>query len=166
MEEATATPAAKAKKTNQRKSFDILVSLAFIVLCVVLAKNLINQLNLKHEVQNATAVTDQIIKDIRKNDGKAVSSLSNKTFSSENSSEDLSAKFKSIEKQTNAQSSVRHKIVTNDDQGQAVSIIYKFQSKPVIYIRVLVQKPNGTTEFKMAKLGIDTSEKTLLNAAQ
>lgn len=156
----------KHRKPKLRVLLDALIVLAFIVICLVLAKTLLDQLHLKNQVKSATVVTNQVIEDIRKKDGKAVLAKSYGSFKSDNSPEFLSSRFLEIEKQTRAKSSIRHQIVTNDKAGEAVTIIYKFESSPAIFVSVLVQKPNGTEDFKVAKLGVNTNEQKLLGTSK
>src|SRR6476469_8064693 len=139
-------PVSTTRKSRKRLFINLVLVLAFLVVCGVLAKTLLDQLHLKNEVKSATTVTNQVVADIRKQDGKAVLDKSYGSFKSDNSAEFLSSKFSEIKKQTSADSTIRHQIVTNDNAGEAVSIIYKFESSPAIYVSVLVQKPNGAEE--------------------
>lgn len=152
--------AAKSTKYKRNKLVDALIGIVLVALCLVLAKGLIDQISLKHEVRDATVVTDQVISGIRKQNGKAVRSLGDKTFQSQNTDSNLTAQFKLASKLTASTPVIERKTVTNTDDQQAVSIIYKFQ-KPVFYIRTIVVKKDGSDKFQLANLKADTTVKTL-----
>lgn len=161
-------PTEKPNKHRIRKLLDMSVYLVVILVFAVLLKAFVDQMALKNEVNTAIKTTDQVINSVRKQDGNATMKLAYKTFKTENTAETLTTTYKDekLAKLTSSPSVVTRKIVSNDDAGQAVSIIYQFQSKPAIFARVLVIKPNDAKEFQMAKLEIDSSEAKLIKAAQ
>jgi len=152
----------KTSKVKRNKLIDILIGAALIILCLVLAKSLYDQLSLKHEVSAATAITNRVVSDIRKQNGADVRSLGDKTFQSQNSTANLTAQFKAASKLTGSTPVIERKTVTNSDSNQAVSILYKFP-KPVFYVRVIVVKTNGSDKFKLVNLKANTTAKPLLD---
>jgi hypothetical protein len=156
-------PEVKTTKPKRSRIVDIVIGVIIVVICLVLAKSLLNQLSLKHEVKSATAVTNQALNDIRHQKGQAVHDAGNKTFQAQNSAANLTAQFKAASAFTLSTPAIDRQTVTNDNKdGQAVSIIYKFP-KPVLYIRIIVVKAKGADKFQIVNLSANTTEKPLLD---
>jgi hypothetical protein len=152
----------KPKKARGRRIFDIIVIVIIVIICGVLLKTLLTQLSLKHEVSSARTVSDQIINDIRKQNGQDVRAHGDKIFQAQNSAANLTTQFKAAAQVTASTPAVERQTVTNDKNQQAVSVIYKFPNKQPFYIRIIVVKPKGSDKFQIVNLKGDTTEKPLL----
>ncbi|MBC7581760.1 hypothetical protein H7097_02725 [Aeromicrobium sp.] len=154
--------ATKLTKSKQRKFLDILIGALIVLICIVLAKSLYAQISLKNEVKDATSLTNQVLNDIRKQNGTAVQKLGNKTFQTQNTAANLSSQFKEAATYTSGTPTIDRQTVTNANGVQAVSIIYKFP-KPVFYLRVIVVKDKGADAFRLANLKANSGNKPLLD---
>jgi hypothetical protein len=150
---------------NRRfKTLDVIITVLIVVIIIVLAFTLLRQLSLKHEASAARAVTDQMITDIQKRDAAGARSLGDKVFQQQNSVKSLAAQFKDVDDYTGTASAVNDRTtITNDDAGQAVSVIYKYTGKKPFYIRVIVTKPKGASSWHVVDLRGNIKETPLLN---
>jgi hypothetical protein len=152
----------KPAKTKQRKLVDILATVVFIIIALVLARALLHQLNLKNEVKAATAVTDQVISHVKQHDGAAVRKQGDKIFQQQNSAANLTAQFTAASKYTASTPVIERKTVTNESDQQSVSIIYKF-SNPTFFIRTIVVKTDDSNKFELVNLKGDLNAAPLLD---
>lgn len=150
------------KKTRSRLP-DAVIIVVVVLIIGFLVHALISQLSLKHEVSSATAVTDQMITNIQKQNGTAAHALGDSTFQAKNSAAELTTVFKSVNSHTHGTAVRDHTTVTNDETGQAVSVIYKYADKPTFYIRVIATKPKGASSWHVVNLSGNVKETPLLN---
>ena len=128
------------------KISDLIVFGVLIIAIVVLSYFIITKIQLKSDVNNARAVSDQVITDIAKRDGTAARKLGNPTFQSTYSAAALSAQFKTIEVVTGAKPSVAGQSVSHGKSGKTVLILYKYPAKLAnqpYYVQVAVTEQSG-----------------------
>lgn len=159
----TTPSATKPPKAKRNRVLDIIIAVVLIAVVIVLAKTLISQLSLKNEVNAATTVTNQVIDNAKKKNGKAVRDLGSPAFKNQFTADQLNQAFTSASKDLSSTPTVDRTTVTNDNSGQGVNIIYKFPNKPAFFIRVVVVKPKDAGKFQVVNLASDTSEAKLLN---
>lgn len=124
---------------------DIIIFTVVLAVIAVLAFTLISKLSLRHDVASAKVVASKTISDLQKRDGAAARTLGDKDFQSKNSSADLTALFKKIERATLKQPSVDRQTYYKDKQGKIVFFIYRYDTLKVpFFVRVGVSQENGT----------------------
>lgn len=154
----------KPLRIRRFKLLDVIITVIVLAVIAALAYALITQLNLKREVSAARAVTDRLISDIQKQDASDAHRLGDKTFQQQNSVAALAAQFKAVDAYTAKATAVSDRTtVTNDSNGQAVSVIYKYSGKKPFYIRVIVTKPKGASSWHVVNLNGNIKESPLLN---
>jgi hypothetical protein len=157
------TGSTESTKKPRSRIIDVIIGLAVLAVIVVLLLTLLSQLRLKHEISAATAVTDRMITDIQKQSGADAHSLGDATFQKQNPTALLTAQFKAVNSHVHGTAVRDRTTITNTKSGQAVSVIYKYASKPTFYIRVITTKPKGASSWHVVNLSGNPKESALLN---
>jgi uncharacterized protein YneF (UPF0154 family) len=160
---STVTGSTETTKKRRLRVLDIAIAVVVVLIVGFLVHTLLTQLSLKHEVSGATAVTDQMITDIQKQNGTNAHTLGDSSFQKQNPASLLTAQFKAVNSHVHGSAVRDHTTVTNDKTGQAVSVIYKYADKPTFYIRVIVTKPKGASAWHVVNLNGNTKETALLS---
>jgi hypothetical protein len=154
------------KKRLKVKPSDIIVFAVLIIIVIVLASFLYNQLSLKRNVAQARIVTDKVIQAVEKEDGAAARNQGSTKFKSTYTAEALTKQFKAIELVTSAGTPTVDRQTFDGgakNAGKTVFIIYKFPpklAKQPFYIRVAVNDKAGS--WQLVSISGSADESSLL----
>jgi hypothetical protein len=153
-----------APKKLKVKVTDIITFGIIIVVIVVLAVTLAGKLRLKHDVSSAQTVSDKLITDISKRDGKAALSLGSTKFKQMYTSATLDQQFQAIELVTNKMPAIDRKIRSQSSNGTVVYLIYKYPphlaGQPYFIRAAITQSKDGT--WQLTNIAGSADENNLL----
>jgi hypothetical protein len=153
MAEETERRVVRAEKPKRRflwglSIMDVIIFGAVAVIAVALLYTLVTKLLLQHDVSQATKVTDMVISDIAKQDSNAALKLGTPTLKAKNTSDQMADKFKQIKPFTAHSPTIYSRTYDkNTKGGKTVFVIYRYPSKPNLFLRVVVQNLDGKWEL-------------------
>lgn len=166
------TKLAQVKHRKFVKPGEVVLIVAFVIIVVVLLKVLIGDLALKHEVTQATAVSDKAVAAMQSQNSVALRALGNKQFKADHTAAELSddLTFKTTPPVTfaqmyskNGKRTIAEQSVTNNSRGQHVVVIYRYDKlKAPIFVRIDTIKPPASGQWYLQALSVSPDESSLL----
>lgn len=158
-ETETRTISSKPKRRQFIKLNELILGVIFIAVVVFLATMLISNLVLKNDVNNAKAVSNQVVADINKRDGAAIRALGSPEFQRQYTAASLTQGFTAVEVATYKMPSLDQQIVVDTPDGRDVYFIYKYSALKVpFYVRTDIEHRSNHWYLTAIAGNIDESQ--------
>ena len=173
MSNSTNAKASKRKRHQIIKPFELVLIVAFVVIVVVLLKILTGNLATQHEVSQGTALSNEVVNAMDKQDTAAIVKLGTGPFRADHTATELNEKltFKTTPPITfaqmfgkNGKRSIVDRATVNNKQGQHVIVLYRYDKlKAPMFVRIVTAKPPKDSQWYLMQLDVSPDESSLLN---
>ncbi|HSX30775.1 MAG TPA: hypothetical protein VLE99_02560 [Candidatus Saccharimonadales bacterium] len=164
-----------ASKKLRLKVTDLVVIAGTVLVCAGLVLFMLHRLALKHEVADAKVVANQVVANMAQQNTNAIRKLGDKKFQADHTAAELDSDltFKTsppISFATlygTAKPTIDVQIVANNDRGQHVVIIYRYDTlKAPFFVRIDTIKPPHDSQWHLQALSANQDESKLVIRTQ
>jgi hypothetical protein len=148
----------EVKQRHRISVVDAVIAVFILIFVLFLAKSLLDQLSLRHEVSSAKTVTNSVITDFKNQDAAGALKLGDATFKAEHTQAQLQNLFKTTNPYLVGPPTVVKQTVANGATASGVGIVYKYGSQHPFYVQVIVRKTKQGNVWQLYSVSGNASE--------